>query len=104
MKMNFNRSHVWLPVILILGSLYGYMVLKTEDTTDTTFHEPKLRSVHNHSVPSTSNAKESVASNRSTEIDGDERLQIGHYFAGFNSSLIGQEFNFERLSESQSSP
>ena len=52
--MNFNRRHVWLPVILILGSLYGYMsymVLKTEDISDTTFHEPKLQSVYNHSVP-----------------------------------------------------
>ena len=36
----------------------------------------------------------SVASN-STEIDGDERLQIGHYVAGFNLSLIGKEFNFD---------
>lgn len=94
MKMNFNRRHVWLPVILILGSLYGYMVLKTEDISDTTFHEPKLHSVCNHSVPRTSNAKKSVASN-STEIDGDERLQIGHYVAGFNLSLIGKEFNFD---------
>ena len=97
MKMNFNRRHVWLPVILILGSLYGYMsymVLKTEDISDTTFHEPKLQSVYNHSVPRTSNAKKSVASN-STEIDGDERLQIGHYVAGFNLSLIGKEFNFD---------
>ena len=62
--------------------------------SDTTFHEPKLHSVYNHSVPRTSNAKESVASN-STEIDGDERLQIGHYVAGFNLSLIGKEFNFD---------
>ena len=62
--------------------------------SNTTFHEPKLHSVHNHSVPRTSNAKESVASN-STEIDGDERLQIGHYVAGFNLSLIGKEFNFD---------
>ena len=95
--MNFNRRHVWLPVILILGSLYGYMsymVLKTEDISDTTFHEPKLQSVYNYSVPRTSNAKKSVASN-STEIDGDERLQIGHYVAGFNLSLIGKEFNFD---------
>ena len=98
MKMNFNRRHVWHPVILILGSLYGYMtpymVLKTEDISDTTFHEPKLQSVYNHSVPRTLNAKKSVASN-STEIDGDERLQIGHYVAGFNLSLIGKEFNFD---------
>ena len=62
--------------------------------SDTTFHEPKLHSVYNYSVPRTSNAKESVASN-STEIDGDERLQIGHYVAGFNLSLIGKEFNFD---------
>ena len=62
--------------------------------SDTTFHEPKLHSVYNHSVPRTSNAKESVASN-STEIDGDGRLQIGHYVAGFNLSLIGKEFNFD---------
>lgn len=86
--MNFNRRYVWVLVILILGgSFYGYMVLKTQDTTD------KTGSVHNHSLPRTSNAKESVATN-TTEIDGDERLQIGHYVAGFNSSLIGKNFNF----------
>ena len=76
--MNFNRKYVWFLVILILGGFfYGYMVLKTQDTTD------KTGSVHNHSVTRTSNTRES-----------DERLQIGQYVAGFNLSLIGKEFNF----------
>ena len=93
--MNLSRRYVWLPAILI-GSFFGYMTFKSRCTTP---YSSKRQAGRHHGGASTVNATESVATSTkdivTTEIPGDERLQIGHYVSRLNSSIIGKEFNFD---------
>ena len=93
--MEFIQRCVWLLAIMIL--MIGYLVFKSRYTLVS--YSSKRQAGQNHGGKKTMDATESLSTKTTdtvtTEIAGDERLQIGHYVSRINPYIIGKEFNFD---------
>ena len=94
--MDFIQRCVWLLAIMIL--MIGYLVFKSRYTLVS--YLSKRQAGQNHGGKKTVDATESLSTKTTdivtTEIAGDERLQIGHYVSRLNPYIIGKEFNFDK--------
>ena len=90
--MDFIKRCVWLLAIMI-----GYLVFKSRYTVVS--YLSKRQAGQNHGEKKTMDVTESLSTKTTdivtTEIAGDERLQIGHYVSRINPYIIGKEFNFD---------